>query len=614
MFVTIGWNRHFHPGGLSDVRRRFEHMTRSLRLWSVAYVGLMALGCTGSVMDQTGGAPTPSGTQPGGGNQPGGSNGGGGGATNPGSPTVPGAALPSDADTVPGTAPLRRLSRLEYVNTIRDLLGIPVPPERLADFSADQDPNKAGFVNGGVVDAAQDARVFMQAAETLAQAALQKMPSLLPCNPIPTAAADQDACADKFLAGFGRRAYRRPLLPAEIADLSALYRAQKAADIGANFQQAIANVIGGVLQSPYFLYRHELGPNAPIKEGALVRYNPHEIASNLSYMLWASMPDDQLFQAADAGQLANGDQIAKQAWRMLADPRAKDALNDFHLQWLQIGVLGDLPKDPTLKDYSPAVAQSMLNETREFVSSVFQGPKADGKLETLLTSTSSIIDANLAKIYGVSVQGTGLQPVSFKATERAGLLTQATFLTAKADAIESHLIKRGNAVLTRLLCIPLEVPVNIDVPPLPEPQPGQTNRERVGVHSMSPCATCHTLIDPVGFAFENYDAIGKYRTTQEGKPVNASGAFPLDKGMATYKNAIELMPQLAKSHDVQDCMVKQWFRYTMRRGEIPSEDPSLNVVRKAFDVSGHDLRELVVAVTRTRAFSYRKPFAEEVMP
>src|SRR5262249_20716458 len=152
--------------------------------------------------------------------------------------------------------------------TVRDLLGLTVPAARLAAFSADQDAAQSGFVAGGAVDTAEDVRVFLQTAEDLATQALQKMPALLPCNPIPTAAAEQDACADRFLAGFVKRAYRRPLLPAELADLSATYRAQRQAGIDAPFTQAVANMIAAVLQSPYFLYRREVGPNAPTRDGA----------------------------------------------------------------------------------------------------------------------------------------------------------------------------------------------------------------------------------------------------------------------------------------------------------------------------------------------------------
>ena len=600
-------------------------------------VALFGLGCTGTIdagppdpnqppgMGNPGpgnpGPGTPGPGNPGPGNPGPGNPGPGNPGPGPGNPGPGpgmgpgGRPLPSDAMSVPGVAPLRRLTRFEYENTLRDLLGAQVVPTmRIAGFSADQESEKSGFLRGGAITAPPDAREFMMAAEDVAAAVLPRLPSLLPCNPVPAAAADQDACADRFLAGFGRRAYRRPLTTAELDDLKAVYRAQKGPAIGANFQQALANVMGAMLQSPYFLYRWELGPTAPIKDGALVKFNQHELASRLSYYFWASMPDDKLFQAADMNQLSTPDQVAAEARRLLADPRAKDALNDFTIQWLQIGLLSDLPKDPTVTDYNPMVSAAMSRETREFVASIFQGPKADGKLETLLTSPSSIIDSQLAKIYGVTVSGTGMQPVTFNPMQRAGILTQATFLTSKADAIDSHPIKRGDVIWNRLLCVHLEVPANIMIPPLPEPKPGQTTRERTAAHGEALCATCHKLIDPVGFAFENYDTIGKWRTVEEGKPIDATGTFPLGANMITFKNAVELLPQIAKSQEARDCQVSMWTRYALKRHEVPTEEASLAVVREAFKQSNYDLRELLVALTRTRTFTHRKPSIGEVLP
>jgi hypothetical protein len=538
-----------------------------------------------------------------------------GGSPGPGgtpSPT-PGAGNLGDSMSVPGTAPLRRLTKVELDNTLRDLLGITTSPARgNVNFTADQDSALAGFVRGGSITAPPDARLFMTTAEQVVTTAVQNLATLLPCSPLPTAVPEQDACADKFITGFARRAYRRPLAAAELDGLKALYRAQRRPEAGATFAEAVGDVITSILQSPNFLYRWELGVPAT-KDGALVKFNSHEMASRLSYAFWASMPDDKLFEAADGGLLATPAQIEQQARRLLADPKAKDALNDFHLQWLEIGTLSDLPKDATFTNYSPQVAQSMLKETREFVSSVFLGPKADGKLETLLTSSASFADASLGKIYGLKgVTGADVGPVALDPAQRAGILTQATFMTAKADASESHPIKRGDSILRRLFCIELKAPMNINIPPLPEPQPGQTTRERVSMHSMSPCASCHVLIDPVGFAFENYDAIGVYRTTEEGKPVDASGDASVGSASFKFKNAVEFVGQMAKSKDVQDCMGTQWMRYVMKRRELPTEEASRQAALAAFSKSSFDLRELLVALTKTRSFTHRALSAGEV--
>jgi hypothetical protein len=197
--------------------------------------------------------------------------------------------LPSDDATVPGVAPLRKLTRVEYQNTIRDLLGVgEIPAARLAAISADQDSAGSGFTRGGSVTTPPDARALLQAAEDVATAAISRMGSLLPCSPLPTAPAAQDACADQFLPAFGKRAYRRPLTDGEVNDLKALYRAQRTPDVGADFPKAVANVIAAMLQSPYFLYHWELGPAAPIKEGNLIKFNQYEVASKLSYLFWST--------------------------------------------------------------------------------------------------------------------------------------------------------------------------------------------------------------------------------------------------------------------------------------------------------------------------------------
>src|SRR6185295_15410711 len=151
------------------------------------------------------------------------------------------------------------------------------------------------------------------------------------------------------------------------------------------------------------------------KEGNLVRYNPYEVASKLSYMFWSTMPDETLFQLAGQGGLTAPEQIAAQAQRLVTDPRAKAAISDFHFQWLEIAGLSDMPKDPSFKDYSPAVAKAMTEETKAFVSDVFFGPKPT--LETLFTSTTSFVDPALAKIYGATAPGQGMQKVTLDASQ-----------------------------------------------------------------------------------------------------------------------------------------------------------------------------------------------------
>jgi len=451
-------------------------------------------------------------------------------------------------------------------------------------------------------------------AEELTAQVLPKLATLLPCGSAPAARADQDTCADQFAEKFGLRAFRRPLSSAELMDLGALYRAHRDAPLSESFEDAIGAVITALLTTPDFLYHWEMAPDGPIKDGALVRLGPYELASKLSYTFWASMPDDALFEAAASGKLSTPDDIAREASRLLADNRAQSGMQDFFLQWLEIGDLNDLQKDPSLTMFTPAMANSMETETRDFITNLFFGPDADGKLTTLLTSTSTTVDAGLAKLYGLpGVTGTDRKTVQQDAAKRAGIYTQASFLTAMADAIDSHPVKRADRVLRRLLCTELIVPPNLVVPPLKEPMPGETTRQRFDEHPASPCATCHVQLDPVGFAFEHYDAIGVWRTTDQGKPVDATGSYDLSTKSLKFDGAVDLMKQLAGTTDASDCMATQWLRYTLRRREVQAQEaPSLKVLQASMGATG-DLRQLMVAATKARTFTHRAPSPGEVL-
>jgi hypothetical protein len=567
-------------------------MLRAPRVFCSLGATLLALGCTGAIgpgADQSGASPNvPNGTGP---------------------AAAPGAGSLSDTSSVPAEAPLRRLTQLEYANTVRDLLGITGPIGQGVQLVGDSESGNAGFVRGGPITGGDDARNLMATSAQAVEGV--KLEGLLPCTPLPGAAPEQDACVARFIPQFGKRAYRRPLAPREVELAQNLYQAQRSPEIGASFEQAVRAVIAAFIQAPQFLYRWELGPNTPVRDGALIRYNSWEVASRLSYLLWATMPDDKLLTAAEADALRTPEQIAQQATRLLADDRAKQGLADFHLQWLEVGPLTQVPKDEEIKSYSPAVAQSMLDETRDFTAGLYRDEKG-GSLEALLTSTSTVVDANAGKIYGV----TGTGKVALNPAERAGIFTQLAFLTSHADTGDSHPIKRSDAFLRRVLCMELQVPASLEVPPVADPSPDQTTRERFDVHGQASCArACHSFLDPIGFAFENYDTIGAYRTRDRNKPVDATGSVSLLSGKTvTFKNAVDMIGQLAKLPEVRECMSRQWIRYMLGRREVDGEKPTLDVLDDLFEKSNYDLRQLLVGLTRTRSFTHRSLSTGEVMP
>jgi hypothetical protein len=593
-------------------RQEVQVMMRTLGILCLFGAPLVGLGCTGGIGDASGTPPGMVGT-PGQTGAPGGSSTPGGSDTpiTSGPAAQPGAGALNDDTSVPATAPVRRLTKLEYDNTLRDLLGLPASIK--TEITADTDSANAGFVRGGAITDGDDARKLLAGSTQISDAVVSRLGTLLPCSPLPTAAAEQDACVVKFIDQFGRRAYRRPLSAAEAEQAHKLYITERGPDVGATFEEAVTDLVSAFIQAPQFLYHWELGPNAPVRDGNLVRYNSYEVASRLSYMFWATMPDDKLFAAAQVDALKTPEQIAIQARRLLNDDRAKQGLADFHTQWMEIGSLTDIPKDDGL-NFTPAVGQAMLNETRDFVASIFQGGKATGTLESLLTSTDTVIDPSLAKLYGVTASGNGPQPVALKASERSGILTHLAFLTSRADPGDSHPVKRGDTLLRRLLCIELVVPPTLMIPPVADAVPGgATTRQRFEMHKQPQCAGCHAMLDPAGFAFEAYDAVGAFRKTDQGKPVDTAGTLTLPTGeVLNFKDAIDLTAQLAKMDQVRDCMSLQWTRYMLGRREVDGEAPSITVARDLWKKSNYDFRELLVGLTRTRSFTHRSLSPGEV--
>jgi hypothetical protein len=292
---------------------------------------------------------------------------------------------------------------------------------------------------------------------------------------------------------------------------------------------------------------------------------------------------------------------------MLADPKAAQAMEDFHLQWLEVDSLAKAPKEASFKDYTPQLAQAMLAETIGFTRELMT-PGGAGKLEHLLTATVPVSDPALAKLYGAAAGGTP------DPKQRMGVLTQASFLAQHATSQDSNPVRRGAVVLKRLLCEEVPPPPNEDIPPPEPPKPGVTTRERFTKHDESMCATCHKLTDPIGFSFEHFDAIGAFRQTDQGKPVDATGSLELDGRQLRFNDITELAPELARSAKVQACVARQWLRYLVRRPETPGDEASLKLAGEAFARSGFDLRELLVSLARSRAFTHRTLNPGETLP
>lgn len=517
-------------------------------------------------------------------------------------------ALCKPADPV--ASPLRRLTRVEYNNTVRDLLGVDLSP---ADrFPADE--VAGGFANNAAVLTVSPllAERYMEAAELLSAEAVKTLPVLLPCQPGSTAASEE-ACARQFAQRFGRRAFRRPVAEPEVERLMRAYTAGRA---DAPFAGGIELMIRTALQSPSFLYRFEFGGAARPGE-KLVPLSQHELAARLSYFLWGSMPDDRLAAAADGGQLATTEQLAAQARLMLADRRARPAVAEFYRQWLGLGALDGVVKDAAAYPaFTEELRAAMRAETPAFVEHLLW--TGDRRLATLFTAPFGFGSAPLAGLYGVTAPGgaaTAMLPLP--AAQRSGVLTQAGVLTVHALPDQSSPVARGKFVRERMLCQePPPPPPDLNVTP-PEVDPTKPTRERFAAHTASAaCSVCHQLMDPIGFGFEGYDGIGRFRTSDGGKPVDDSGWVAQSRDIdGNFRGARELGDKLAASAEVRDCVATQWFRYAFGRFDGAGDDCSLAPLREAFAASGGDLQELLVSLTQTQSFLYRPALAPgEVAP
>lgn len=505
-----------------------------------------------------------------------------------------------------GVLGLRRLTAREYSNTVADLLGLSVPRTEGSPFPDDQ-LSTTGFVAPNSVTAL-DTQLVAESAERLATAAMAGGAVVAVCAQ-PTVRASAIQCASEFIQSFGRRAFRRPVAAEEAADLLDLFAAAR--DGGFDFRTALTYVVSAMLQSPNFLYHWEIGDEPEARAGGLIVLPAHQVASRLSYFLWQTMPDETLFAAADANQLSTPEQILGQATRMLADPaRSREGMATFHEQWLRVDRLDGLLKDPVrYPAFTAALADAFGEELRLFVSSVL-GAAGDGTLKTLLTSPRSYANDSLAALYGVTVAGNAFSPIQLNPVERAGILTQAAFLATNATATLTDPVQRGHLIWQRLLCGSAGSPAPHPADHLPGPVVATApNRDRYARLSEGSCADCHKSFDGLGFAFENYDAVGAYQSTDNGVPVNTGGEAVTPGGnRISFKNAIELVNGLADNDEVKWCVTRHWFRYLLGRMDSPADVGSMErAYRAGAAASGYSLRDMLMATVQTIDFRYRAP-------
>jgi len=512
---------------------------------------------------------------------------------------------------------IRRLSNREYNNVVRDLLWDNTQPA--SGFLDDSYAN--GYDNGSALLTVQtdQAERYQLAAEQLAQTAVNNhlvelLGGCIPDKPLPgqTVAspnnlrpmADGGPCVDRFFQTFPQRAFRRPPTADEIARLRGVY--QTAARLG-GYPLGIQTTIEAILQSPAFLYREELGVLAAAP-GAPATLSPYEVASELSFFLTGTMPDDELLAAAGEGRLSTHEDLVREASRLLQTDGARANLRQFFHQWLATNRLPTVTKDPAFyPTFNSALAASMSSELDLFFDDILWN--RSGSLRELFTSSSSFADERLGALYGVGA-GPGFAPVSLDPELRKGILTRAGYLTVHSATSHSSPVERGVFLRQALLCtqLPPPPPDVLRLAMMEQPDPSKTTRERFAAHSTDPfCHSCHQYIDPVGFGFEEFDAIGAFRATENGKPVDDSGTLLGTRDAdGDFQGVSELSERLLTSRQFQDCVVTQMFRFAMGVAETTDDREILARISNQFSVD-QPLLELILAIVGSPLFAQRMP-------
>ncbi|MEM6993296.1 MAG: DUF1592 domain-containing protein [Myxococcota bacterium] len=497
-----------------------------------------------------------------------------------------------------GETPLRRLTRAQYDHTVRDLLGLDLALGE--SFVADE--KIATFDSNAIASVTQlGVEQYMDAAETVATTLVADVEALLPCDP---ASLGEDECAEALIADLGPRAYRRPLTTEQHDDLVNLYMTARAEG---SYEDGLRVIVQALLQSPFFLYHLEEVPTDD--DGQPRPLTQYEVASRLSYFLWESMPDQELFDAAADDALDTPEAIRAQAERMIADEKASATIAHFHRQWLDVEGLESMSKDETLfPEFTPELATAMAEEVGRFAEYVIR--KDDGRLATMLGGAwYTIANADLAELYGVEAPAAEWDRIAVPEGQRAGLLTLPGVMAAHSHENQTSPVLRGLLVRENFLCqVPPPPPDNVNDTP-PGLDPTLPTKERFAQHRDDPaCSGCHDLIDPLGYGLEHFDAIGRYRTMDGNFAVDATGivAGTLDEDVE-YDGALELAAVLVDGEQGRQCVAKQWFRYALGRIESTEDACTQDEIYAQFADSDFDIRELMIAIAVSDSLRNLRP-------
>jgi hypothetical protein len=504
-----------------------------------------------------------------------------------GDPSTPPAGDPGFG----GPSGLRRLTRREYDNTIRDLLGdasargfAKLPEDANDPFDNDYTTQ---LVSGALIDAAETLAA-QAAAAAVADPARRAM--LVGCTP---AGPDDAACLRSFITSFGRRAFRRPL---EAAEIDAYAGFGSFAVETKNFFTAVELVLRAMLQDPSFLYRVEAGE--PVAgDATLYRLGDFEIATRLSYLLWGTMPSDALLELAAGGRLTAAEDRRTAALMLLGDPRGRERLRWFHAFWLGYHQL----------PFPAELATALRGEADALVDKIVFGGGQD--YLSLFSADQTFLTATLATHYGLPAPSVATGAwVPYGPGLRRGILSQGAVLSVGAKFDDTSPTLRGVFVRNRLLCqVVPPPPPNVDVDQPPASMAAHACKvDRYRAHTSGGCADCHDQLDPIGFGLENFDSAGRYRAVEKADPACAIEGNGEVVGVGTFKGPAELGALLVGTGEMEACVVRQLYHFAVGRREVPADEALLESLTRGFGQKGRAFDELLLDLVASPAFAHRR--------
>jgi hypothetical protein len=494
---------------------------------------------------------------------------------------------------------LPRLTAVQYRSTLADLFGNAAPTAPLED-----DTKPYLFYNVGASTTTLSelgVQLYEESADAMSRyvfSDVARRAAFVGCAP----AAPGDECVQSFVKRFGRRVYRRPLTTDEVARWVNISTTLADPDAWEGLRLAVA----GMLQSPHFLYRVDLGSTADAT-AARRKLTGYEMASRLSFLLWNQGPDEALLDAAERGELDTKEGVVSAAERLLDQPRARVAMQAFFRQYLDLGRLDGIKRDPAVYPlFAPGITDAMRKEVELLVEDLVFERRGDAR--SIFSTRMTFVNSDLAALYGVEAPGaTKTEFVSVELPAdgpRAGILTFGAFLTMNAHETQTSPTARGKYVRERVLCLEVPPPppgVDTSLDPAMGGDP-KTVRERMELHRTNPsCASCHLFMDPPGFLFEHFDSAGAYRTVQEGSlPIDSSGGLD---GIE-LADARGLATVLETDERVGRCMVRQVYRHAQARLETEGEAAALEDLSDRFAGTSFDFRSLLIEVVSHDAFRF----------